>query len=299
MRGDREERAMFNLFEIIQSAQGGTALDNFARQFGLSNREVERAVEALLPAFTVGLQRTAQDPSGLMGMFGLMGAGRYQAPFEDPAQAFSVAGRSEGNDVLAQIFGSPEVSRQVAAQAAAVSGVSQEIIKKMLPILAALLMGGLAKGASNQGLGGLLEQFGKMFGAPAPSGPAPSAERRQPSGGSDIFGQLSDMIQQGGFPGMPGAQPQAQSPQQQDADAPPQPRNPLEELFDTFLGGLAGRPADAAGTQAERGAAAAQQPSAPFDREAIGRMFQAGRDIQEQQMATMRAILDSFGKPRG
>lgn len=285
---------MFNLFEIIQSAQGGTAFDNIARQFGLSNREVERAVEALLPAFTVGLQRTSQDPSGLMGMFGLMGDGRYRAPFEDAAQAFSATGRSEGNDVLAQIFGSPDVSRQVAAQAAAVSGVSQEVIKKMLPILAAMLMGGLAKGASNQGFGGILEQFGKMFGSPASP-----AERPQPSGNPDLFGQLSEMIQRGAFPGMPGFPPAAQPQRREEPSAPPPARNPLEELFQVFLGGLAGKPAGAADTRTEQATPDRPPPAAPFDREAIGRMFEAGRDIQEQQIATMRAILDSFTKNRG
>lgn len=285
---------MFNLFEIIQSAQGGTAFDNIARQFGLSNREVERAVEALLPAFTVGLQRTSQDPSGLMGMFGLMGGGRYRAPFEDAAQAFSPTGRSEGNDVLAQIFGSPDVSRQVAAQAAAVSGVSQEVIKKMLPILAAMLMGGLAKGASNQGLGGILEQFGKMFG-----GPAPSAETRPPSGSPDLFGQLSEMIQRGAFPGMPGFPPAAQPQRREEPSPPPQARNPLEELFQAFLGGLGGKPAGAADTRTGQAAPGREPPTAPFDQETIGRMFEAGRDIQEQQIATMRAILDSFTKNRG
>src|SRR5690606_3335002 len=148
-------------------------------------------------------------------------------------------------------------------------------------------------GTTKQGYGGSLEQFGKMFGSPASP-----AERPQPSGNPDLFGQMSEMIQRGAFPGMPGFPPAAQPQRREEPSAPPPARNPLEELFQVFLGGLAGKPAGAADTRTEQ-ATPDRPPAAPFDREAIGRMFEAGRDIQEQQIATMRAILDSFTKNRG
>ncbi len=50
-----------------------------------------------------------------------------------------------GNDVLSQLFGSPEVSQAVVAQAAATSGVGQAILKQMLPVIASMVMGGLFK----------------------------------------------------------------------------------------------------------------------------------------------------------
>jgi hypothetical protein len=85
---------------------------------------------------------------------------------------------SQGNDVLGQIFGSKDVSRTVAQNAATQSGLSPELLKKMLPMLAMLVTGYLAKqqgGSTDQpgadgGLGGLL---GGLLGGPR-SGAAPA-----------------------------------------------------------------------------------------------------------------------------
>ena len=68
-----------------------------------------------------------------------------------------------GNNVLGQLFGSKEVSNAVAAQAAATTGVGQAILKQMLPVIAAMVMGGLSKSASNRGLDGIFGQFAEMM----------------------------------------------------------------------------------------------------------------------------------------
>jgi hypothetical protein len=39
-----------NLYEILANAQNGEAIERLSRQFGLSPRETEEAVAALLPA---------------------------------------------------------------------------------------------------------------------------------------------------------------------------------------------------------------------------------------------------------
>ena len=67
-----------------------------------------------------------------------------------------------GDDVLGQIFGSKEVSRTVAADASRRSGLDPALLKKMLPIVAMLVAGYMARqsGSGQQapagGLGGLL-----------------------------------------------------------------------------------------------------------------------------------------------
>ena len=73
---------------------------------------------------------------------------------------------NRGNDVLGQIFGSKDVSRAVAQNAASRSGLDAGLLKKMLPMLAMLVAGYMARqgstGATAQepssggGLGGLL-----------------------------------------------------------------------------------------------------------------------------------------------
>ncbi|MGO8557822.1 DUF937 domain-containing protein, partial [Rhizobium ruizarguesonis] len=64
--------------------------------------------------------------------------------------AFTPEGISDGNNILAQLFGSKEVSRSVAAQAAQMTGIGQDIYKQMLPLLADTLMGWLFKQTTGQ-----------------------------------------------------------------------------------------------------------------------------------------------------
>jgi hypothetical protein len=52
---------------------------------------------------------------------------------------------SRGNEVLGQIFGSKDVSRTVAQNAASRSGLDPSLLKKMLPMLAMLVAGYMAK----------------------------------------------------------------------------------------------------------------------------------------------------------
>ena len=53
---------MMNLFDIMQSAQSGRALPNLAQQYGLTMQQTQAALDALLPAFSMGLQRQTRDP---------------------------------------------------------------------------------------------------------------------------------------------------------------------------------------------------------------------------------------------
>ena len=52
---------------------------------------------------------------------------------------------NRGNDVLGQIFGSKDVSRTVAQNAATRTGLDPSLLKKMLPMLAMLVAGYMAK----------------------------------------------------------------------------------------------------------------------------------------------------------
>lgn len=47
---------MLPLFEMFMKANGGDAYEPDGRQFGLSQAQVQSAVEALLPAFSIGLK---------------------------------------------------------------------------------------------------------------------------------------------------------------------------------------------------------------------------------------------------
>ncbi|MCL4836562.1 MAG: DUF937 domain-containing protein [Thermoanaerobaculia bacterium] len=147
----------------VLAQMGG--LQSMARELGVSERQVESGAAALLPAILGGFKRQAKaQPTGLEGLGGLLGQLGGGGLLEE-VLAPRPTNVNQGNDVLAQIFGSKDVSRTVAQQASAQSGLDPALLKKMLPMLAMLVAGFMAKtqggGAAapaggGGGLGGLL-----------------------------------------------------------------------------------------------------------------------------------------------
>ncbi|MCL4773104.1 MAG: DUF937 domain-containing protein [Burkholderiaceae bacterium] len=130
------------LTDII-SRMGG--LQAMARELGVDESQAATGAEALLPAILGGFRKQAQaQPSGLDGLGGLLGQlGGGSLLDEVLAQQPTDLGR--GNDVLGQIFGSRDVSRAVAQSAASQSGLDTSLLKKMLPMLAMVVAGLIAK----------------------------------------------------------------------------------------------------------------------------------------------------------
>lgn len=150
-------------------------LQSIARELGVSESQVATGAEALVPAILGGFKKQVQSqPTGLDGLGGLLGQLGGGGLLENvlSPQPTDV---SQGNDVLGQIFGSKDVSRAVAQNAASQSGLDPGLLKKMLPMLAMLVAGYMAnqRGAADQvspaggGLGGLL---GGLLGGNAAGG---------------------------------------------------------------------------------------------------------------------------------
>ena len=153
----------------ILKQSGG--IGSIAQQLGVNEQVAQMGAEALLPAILGGFKKTAQaQPSGLEGLGGLLGqlggGGLFDsvvAPEPTPVE--------KGNDILGQIFGSKDVSRTVAGSASAQTGIDPSLLKKMLPILAMLVAGYMAKqsgGGESGGLGGLIG--GMLGGGGQPGG---------------------------------------------------------------------------------------------------------------------------------
>lgn len=127
----------------ILAQMGG--LQSMARELGVSENQAASGAEALIPAILGGFKKQAQaQPSGLEGLGGLLGQ-LGGGGLLDQVLAPQPTDVSRGNDVLGQIFGSKDVSRTVAQNAAAQSGLNPDLLKKMLPMLAMLIAGFMAK----------------------------------------------------------------------------------------------------------------------------------------------------------
>ncbi|MFA6968699.1 DUF937 domain-containing protein [Bosea sp. (in: a-proteobacteria)] len=303
---------MMNLFEMMQQAQNGQAMQNLSRQYGLSQQQTQAAIEALLPAFSMGLQRQTQDPYSFGSLAQMMTAQPFGRIFDANGDGIPDNAKNAGNDVLSQLFGSKEVSNAVAAQAAATSGVGQAVLKQMLPIIASMVMGGLFKSVNSQGMGGILGQFSEMMrgqmpgmqpAAPPPPAPpanpfeailggmfgngqAPADGQTQgggPFGGGQMPGGQMGMDQMGGMLGqiltgmLGGAQP---------AQAEPEPRS---------------APSSRRAPEPEPDDAPTSSQTGPgsIGLDALNQMFEHGRQVQDSHQEAMKSIFDTmFGGPK-
>lgn len=153
---------MSGLVGTLLQAGGGQALEMLGGRFGLGPAQTRAALEALAPMVAGGLKQQAQNRGGLEGLLGGV-LNQGHAAYGASADNLARPGTTEaGNAILGEIFGSKDVSRAVADQAAAQTGIGADVLKKMLPVVAMMAAGTLAKGAAGNGLGGLL---GSLAGA--------------------------------------------------------------------------------------------------------------------------------------
>ena len=160
-----------NLLDMILNTQDGGLVRQIANNFQLDEGSARSAIGALVPALSKGISRNTASPQGLDELIGALSRGNHSQYIDEPESVTRQAAIDDGNGILGHIFGSKDVSRQVASRAAESTGVDTGILKKMLPMLASMAMGatakrGLASGAAAQaaapesgGLGSLLTGF--------------------------------------------------------------------------------------------------------------------------------------------
>lgn len=125
-----------------------------------------------MPALSAGLTRNISQGDGLQSLINALSGGQHSRYLDD----LSTLGRPEtvddGNGILGHILGSKDVSRQVARAASRRSGVGEDILKKMLPVVAGMVMGALSKQSASKG----------------------AALRQQSAGESDMAGALASFL---------------------------------------------------------------------------------------------------------
>ncbi|WP_114944927.1 DUF937 domain-containing protein [Microvirga calopogonii] len=134
---------MFNWFDLMRQAQTSAALASLAQQFNLSGDQTQKTMAAFMPAFAMALQH-ATASSDPMRLFQPMMSGAYQNFWQAAGNPFTPQAQQEGRRLLDQLFGSDEISRRVAHQAADYAGISTETMQQLLPLLAGILAGGMS-----------------------------------------------------------------------------------------------------------------------------------------------------------
>lgn len=265
---------MLPLMDLVMKAGGGQSPDLIANRLGITREQTERAMEALMPAFSASLKRNVHDPMGMANFLQALQGGRHADYFDRPEAATTDSGMMEGNAILGHLFGSRELSRAVAAQASQLSGLSESVLKQMLPMLAPIVLGGLFKQMSGQGPGG----------------------GRSPARGPfDMF--LEHMMGGGGSrgraqPGNPWIEMFEKMAGGGNDRANPAGDNPLGRIFEEMMG--AGPDRGERGSPAPR--AGKPEPDRPTGGlgDLFGEMFEAGRNTQRDYQRGMESIFEEF-----
>ncbi len=148
-----------NILDAILN--NGAVVEQMAKNFNLDANSAQSAIKHMLPALTRGVQNNAKKEGGLDGLLGALAAGKHSRYVEQPDLLGQAGTTSDGNAILGHILGSKDVSRNVAGHAAKETGLDFGLLKKMLPVLATVVMGSLGKqtqqkGILEQAMGGLL-----------------------------------------------------------------------------------------------------------------------------------------------
>ncbi len=144
------------MMDMIARMGGADSIAAMAAKVGISPEQAQGAVAALLPAVTGGMARQAQDGNGSMvDQLAGMAASYTGSAADDGAVA-------QGNDILGSIFGSKDVSRAVASDAAGKTGLDLGALKALLPMVATMAASALGNGTgtvaapASGGIGGML-----------------------------------------------------------------------------------------------------------------------------------------------
>ena len=270
---------MLSLYDMMMQAQNGNAVETMARQFGLAQEQATKAVAALMPAFSEGFKRNANNPYDLAAFMTALTTGEHAKYFEDMSKAFTPQGLAEGNGILGHIFGNKDVSRAIAAQAAQVTGIGQEIYKQMLPAMASTLMGGIFKqslapffpgGAGGMGqanpFAGMMQQWAEATGLAKKPEPANPFDNPFTQAAQEFFGTS----------------------QKKDAPTNPFTDNPFAKAFQDMMASMGGQPA------------ASEKPSEPDGSPAaslktfVNTMFDTGLDMQKDYQRNIESIFETM-----
>jgi hypothetical protein len=163
-----------DLLDLLKAAGGSDSVGEIGNAVGLGSSDTSKLVASLGPALMRGLQKNTSDDNGIAGLRKALESGGHDRYIDNPALLKDAATVADGNNILGHIFGSKDVSRNVAGQAAEETGIDPGLIKKALPLLAGLVMGAMNKkssggrdlgsSASAGGLGSLGDLIGAATG---------------------------------------------------------------------------------------------------------------------------------------
>ena len=134
-----------NITDLLFDKSNSNAISEFANNFDVNDSQAKDAISSLANSLSRGLGQNAQDDRGMGSLFDALNKGKHSRYLDDPSLLGRKETTHEGNDILGHIFGNKDVSRHVTKRASKETGLSGTLLKKMLPVVASMVMGALGK----------------------------------------------------------------------------------------------------------------------------------------------------------
>ena len=141
---------MTDIREILEQVP----VDQIAGLLGTDTESARAAVEVAVPTLLAGMQNNAQEPAGAASLESALA--QHQNGLVDGGVDASQVDTADGEKIVSHVFGGQQdqVANQLAGSAN-LGGVGGDLVRKLLPILAPIVMSYLAKKVlGGQGAGG-------------------------------------------------------------------------------------------------------------------------------------------------
>lgn len=127
--------------DLLAKAQDGKAIANLANAFHIAPEQAKAVTENLTQALGFKIFQNSLSPTRLADVVSLLGDPQARQALKEPSALTSAATINAGNGILDVLVGDKHRSRGIANKASSATGVDAETIKKMLPVVASMLIG--------------------------------------------------------------------------------------------------------------------------------------------------------------
>lgn len=151
----------------VEEIMDAIPVEQLAQRVGADPDEVERAARTALPALLGGLQANAADPAGASSLAEALG--QHDGALIEGGVDLDDVDEADGQKIAHHIFGDNE--EQVVGRIGGVGAVSSDLVAKLLPLLAPIVLSWLTRQVLGGGRpepagggGGLQDVLGQVLG---------------------------------------------------------------------------------------------------------------------------------------
>lgn len=177
---------------------------NLANAFGVDPDKAEVAVASMMGALTERIDRISLSRGGVADILDLLKSDSVDGVLSNPRYLAMPDVQSAGNEILSVLTGNKDVSRGIAHRAAKASGLDEVVLRRMLPTVASMMIGGLqreAPGQISEKLQALVSAGGSPLPMPGDSIPPASPYPQQRGSGGTVLGGRPLQVPGNSIPG--------------------------------------------------------------------------------------------------